>query len=248
MTTSGERDIDVALVEARGDDEHGERTVRIERGPSGPVVVDDEPRHGQAGDGVARPPCAHCRGTGRALTKNDLLREMLAVAGLRPVEDVKQADGFVVEFYRRFLESDAGKPWADKLGPVFPEDLVAAGVDEEASAGRLQREKLLAGLVRALADYDPDLWERSPQVRERYDEFLRAAGRSHTGFVRRSDGTVRGPAKPEEYDEVEQILGAMCVTGLGERWRPEYGPVLHEAYVYAKVEMLWAQQHPEQGR
>lgn len=183
-----------------------------------------------------RPTCEHCRGTGRQLSTNDLLHEML---GFLPTDDAVAMDEFVAEFYRRFLAEDAEKSPADRVAELFPADLVAASHDALDSAGKQQRDKLLTGVVQVLSDYDPEHPE-SEQMR-RLNVALGAYGRDHAAFLR-PDGTVRA-ATPDEYLQVRDVLHQMLREVVHGAWRREYTRVYLAAYHHAMTEMMYAAQH-----
>jgi len=183
--------------------------------------------------------CPTCRGAGTVPTVNDVIREML---GLLPT-DAATLDGFIVAGYQRVVAADEKKRPADKLGPLFPPDLISAVFGNPLSKGFRQREKLLTGLTTALRGYDPDGWEHDPGARQRHDRFLAKAGNSHREF-RYPDGTVRDGARPNEYLFIGEVVHDLLAETIGEEWRPEYGPAYWAGYWYAMVEMLYAQQHP----
>lgn len=184
-----------------------------------------------------RQPCMACRGTGRKLTTNDLLREMLS----HLPEDPGIMDAFVQEFYRRLTAADERKPLGLRLAPLFPADLVTAGPTEVDSKGKLQRDRLLRGLVEILTTFDPE--HPDSEAMQILNTHLGIMGRSHTNFLR-PDGSERD-ATPDEYLEVRDILFSLLRDGLGGKWRLEYGPALLAAYHYAMVEMMHVAQHSD---
>lgn len=167
--------------------------------------------------------CPTCKGLGHMQrTVSELLRESIA---LIPPDGGQTV---IREFYRRLLTA------APDLAPLFPPDLITAAVDDTASPGRLQRDRLLQALA-ALAE----LYGTSPADRQRLDTALRAYGRSHAAFTR-PDGTVRG-ATVEEYLVVKQALMDTLHTAARDAWLAEYDSAWAEAYDYAMVVMLHEQ-------
>jgi hemoglobin-like flavoprotein len=167
--------------------------------------------------------CPTCKGLGHMeRTTSELLRESIA---LIPADGGQQV---ITEFYRRLLTA------APDLGALFPPDLITAAVDDTASPGRLQRDRLLQALA-ALAD----LYGTSAADRQRLDTALRAYGRSHAAFAR-PDGTVRG-ATVEEYLVVKQALMDTLHTAARDAWLTEYDSAWAEAYDYAMIVMLHEQ-------
>lgn len=162
----------------------------------------------------ARDTCPHCRGTGKTLTTNDLLRESIELVG-------DGGDSVVREFYRRLLET------APSLAPLFPADLLAADTTKG------QRDKLLQALVALANLYDPG----RPEQMEVLDTHLAAFGRSHAAFAR-PDGSVCG-ATLDEYAAVKTVLFGTLHDFAGDAWRGEYDGAWSEAYDYAAGAMLF---------
>lgn len=167
--------------------------------------------------------CPTCKGLGHMpRTVSELLRESIA---LIPPDGGQQV---IREFYRRLLTA------APDLAALFPPDLITAAVDDTASPGRMQRDKLLQALA-ALAE----LYGTSSSDRQRLDTALRAYGRSHAAFAR-PDGTTKG-ATIEEYLAVKQALMDTLHTAAGDAWLPGYDDAWAEAYDYAMIVMLHEQ-------
>lgn len=174
-----------------------------------------------------RDACPHCRGTGKTLTTNDLLRESLELIG-------EHGDDVVREFYARLVDA------APDLAPLFPADLtdpLSAPLSPEDSqilrTGRGQRDKLLAALVALGQMYDPTL----PDQMEVLDTHLAAFGRSHARFAR-PDGTEQG-ATLAEYAAVKSVLFGTLSDFGGDLWLPAYTAAWSEAYDYAAGAMLF---------
>jgi hemoglobin-like flavoprotein len=168
-------------------------------------------------DKRARDLCPHCRGTGYALTKNDLLRESIGLLG-------DAGDEVMRLFYANLLEV------APELRPLFPLDLTEPG---SLGAGRIQRDKLLGALVAVSQTYDPD----RPDQMQILDNHLKSFGNSHAAFDR-GDGRVQG-ATLAEYTAVKVVLFNTLHDVAGEAWRSEYDDVWSEAYDYAAGAMLF---------
>lgn len=167
--------------------------------------------------------CPTCEGLGHMQrTVSELLRESIA---LIPPDGGQQV---IREFYRRLLTA------APDLAGLFPSDLITAAVDDTASPGRMQRDRLLQALA-ALAE----LYGTSPADRQRLDTALRSYGRSHAAFAR-PDGTTRG-ATVEEYLVVKQTLMDTLHTAAGPAWQAAYDDAWAEAYDYAMIVMLHEQ-------
>jgi hemoglobin-like flavoprotein len=168
-----------------------------------------------------RPDCPECRGTGKVLTKNDLLRESIALLG-------DAGDDVVRVFYERLLDA------APELAQLFPGDLtVPASLVPPDSPGKLQRDKLLGALVAVSQTYDPE----RPEQMAILDTHLEAFGRSHAAF-HRPDGSVRG-ATLDEYHAVKVVLFGTLHDAAGEAWLPVYDDIWSEAYDYAAGAMLF---------
>lgn len=174
--------------------------------------------------------CPTCRGTGRQFTTTALLRASLELFPKTPAE----LDAFVAEFYRRLIARDESMPAGDRLGPLFPADLLTG--DALNSQGHRQRDMLLNALVALGLRYDPD---RPGSGNMRYlTAVLEKAGRDHSSFLR-PDGSQRG-ATPEEYLIVRDVLFGLLRGVFGERWLPEYDEAWSAAYRFAMDLMLRA--------
>lgn len=173
-----------------------------------------------------REDCPHCRGRGKRLTTNDLLRESIAL-----IEGSE--DAVVRTFYEHLLRA------APDLASLFPADLLdplsPAPIDAPDRTGRGQRDKLVAALAALAQSYDPG----NAEGMQILDTHLAAFGRSHAAFYRQ-DGSVRG-ATVTEYHYVKQILFATLHDAAGDAWLPEYDAAWDEAYEYAARHMLAAQ-------
>jgi hemoglobin-like flavoprotein len=179
------------------------------------VAAPDVPRAPMAfEDSLVRDLCPHCRGTGKVLTDNDLLRESLALLG-------DHGDAVVREFYINLFDL------APDLAALFPADLLR----EDTIKG--QRDKLLKALASLAQLYDP---ARSEQMGV-LDTHLQSFGRMHASF-NRPDGSVRG-ATLDEYHAVKVVLFNTLHAAAGEAWRPEYDDVWSQAYDYAAAAMLF---------
>jgi hypothetical protein len=187
-----------------------------------PTPVAEEPTRGT---GPERAKCDHCRGTGYELTTNDLIRESLALFPTDPVD----LDEFVREFYRRLVK--AGGPG---IAGLFPGDLVTADHTALDSKGKAQRDRLLAGILTAIGEYDP----ASPDRMDGRETHLGAYGRSHRSFVRPFGGSQG--ATMREYVVVGDVLMGLIHDAFGSRWRPEYDAAWAEAYEDTAVAMLAA--------
>jgi hemoglobin-like flavoprotein len=175
----------------------------------------------------ARTDCPHCRGTGKTLTTNDLLRESLELLG-------NAGDDVIREFYRRLLDA------APHLADLFPPDLLteiprpnAEGEVRTMHGGPQQRDKLLSALTALAQLYDPTRAEQMAVL----DTHLATFGRSHANFAR-PDGTVRG-ATLDEYQAVKVVLFGTLHDFAGAAWLSEYDDVWSEAYDYAAGAMLF---------
>jgi hemoglobin-like flavoprotein len=182
-----------------------------------PEVVEDPPA-ATTNSRMAMPTradCPHCRGTGKILTTNDLLRESIALVG-------DQGDDVVREFYRRLLDAAPG------LAELFPADLLA----EDTIKG--QRDKLLQALIALANLYDPENADQMGIL----DTHLAVFGRSHGTFYRASEGVTRG-ATLDEYQAVKVVLFG-TLRDFGEAlWLSEYDAAWSEAYDYAAGAMLF---------
>jgi hemoglobin-like flavoprotein len=168
---------------------------------------------------IERPDCPHCQGTGKVLTKNDLLRASLELLG----SDPHDLDRFVVAFYRQLFTH------APYLTAIFPADLAEPQADPH-GRGKGQRDKLLNALVALGTTYDPDDREAMKVL----DQHLALFGRSHSSFSF-PDG-VR-PPNLDEYRLVKVILFNLLHDVAGEAWLPEFDAVWSEAYDYAYRKM-----------
>lgn len=171
-----------------------------------PVPVDSDDRQD----------CPHCRGTGKVLSVNDLLRESIGLLD-------GNEDAVIREFYARLLTA------APDLAPLFPRDLLAEDEIDH------QRDRLLAAIVALAKHYDPD----NDEAMATLDTALASYGRAHSAF-RRPDGTVRG-ATLEEYVAVKSTLFGTLHDAAGAAWLDEYDGPWSEAYDYAAIRMLSAQ-------
>lgn len=188
------------------------------------VSVDTERAERSERPDQVREVCDHCRGTGRVLTKSDLIRESLTLFPTDPVH----LDEFVREFYRRLLAA------APALARLFPPDLVDADHTALESAGKAQRDRLLQAILVAVGEYDPEDPARMAALRTH----LAAYGRSHRAFAR-PGGTVQH-ATMEEYVLVGKILMTLVHDVMGPLWRQEWDGPWAEAYEHAAVMMLHA--------
>lgn len=184
----------------------------------------------------AREACVHCEGRGYVPGVNDLLNESLALLG-------DQGDEVIRAFYSRLFMV------APEVASLFPADITEAlspaiepaeplHPDRAAklTAGRQQRDRLLAALV-ALADlYDPSNAEKMGRL----DAALERFGRAHAAFVRK-DGTIKG-ATWEEYGAVKDALFTTLVRTAQDAWKAEYTEAWSLAYDYAAAGMVSAQQ------
>jgi hemoglobin-like flavoprotein len=182
-----------------------------------PEVVEDPPAATTNSRMAApsRADCPHCRGTGKTLTTNDLLRESVALIG-------QHGDDVVREFYHRLLDVAPG------LAELFPSDLLG----DDALKG--QRDKLLQALVALATLYDPENSEQMAIL----DTHLATFGRSHGSFYRASEGVTRG-ATLDEYQAVKVVLFG-TLHDFGEAlWLSEYDTAWSAAYDYAAGAMLF---------
>jgi hemoglobin-like flavoprotein len=170
----------------------------------------------QPADSDDRQDCPHCRGTGKVLSVNDLLRESIGLLD-------GNEDAVIREFYARLLTA------APDLAPLFPRDLLAEDEIDH------QRDRLLAAIVALAKHYDPD----NDEAMATLDTALASYGRAHSAF-RRPDGSVRG-ATLEEYVAVKSTLFSTLHDAAGAAWLDEYDGPWSEAYDYAAIRMLSAQ-------
>lgn len=164
-----------------------------------------------------RQDCQHCRGTGKVLTTNDLLRESIGLLG-------DQGDEVMRVFYVNLLDT------VPYLARLFPADLTSHTAD---GAGKMQRDKLLGALIAVSQTYDPD----RPEQMQILDTHLQSFGRSHAAFDR-GNGKVQG-ATLAEYNAVKVVLFNTLHDVAGDAWLPEYDDVWSEAYDYAAGGMLF---------
>lgn len=166
-----------------------------------------------------RADCPHCQGTGKVLTKSDLLRASLRLLGTDP----RGHDAFVAEFYSRLF----GR--AEYLTAIFPPDLADPDSDPQ-GRGKAQRDKLLAAVLALGSTYDPS----DRKAMEVLDQHLAMFGRSHSAF-HFSDGAR--PPTIQEYALVKDVLMGLFHDATGDAWRPEYDAAWSEAYDYAYRKM-----------
>ena len=166
-----------------------------------------------------RPDCPHCRGTGKVLTTNDLLRASLELLG----DDPGVHNEFTAEFYGRLFDA------APYLAKLFPPDLRHAGSDPD-GRGKAQRDKLLSALIALGTSYEPE----NPEAMEVLNRHLATFGRSHAAFDF-PDG-VRPPSL-DEYRLVKVVLFNLLHDVAGDRWIPEFDAVWSEAYDHAYRKM-----------
>jgi hemoglobin-like flavoprotein len=166
-----------------------------------------------------RPDCPHCRGTGKVLTTNDLLRASLELLG----DDPAVHNEFTAEFYDRLFDA------APYLAKLFPPDLRHAGSDPD-GRGKAQRDKLLSALLALGTSYEPE----NPEAMEVLNTHLASYGRKHAAFDF-PDG-VRPPSL-DEYRLVKIVLFNLLHDVAGDRWIPEFDAVWSEAYDHAYRKM-----------
>jgi hemoglobin-like flavoprotein len=187
--------------------------------PREPEQDESQPLQAAAYATPDREDCPHCQGTGKVLTKNDLLRASLALLGDNPA----QLDAFVVEFYSQlFLH-------APYLTSIFPSDLRDPDAKPD-GRGKGQRDKLLNALIALGTAYNPD----DRKAMEVLDEHLGTFGRSHASFD--FPGGARSPSL-DEYRLVKVILFNLLHDVTGDKWLPEFDAVWSEAYDYAYRKM-----------
>lgn len=170
-----------------------------------------------------REACAHCFGTGRAMTVSDLLQKSLELLGTDPAVH----DEAVARFYGKLFAGRRGAA----LAPLFPKDLLRPDSD---GAGKAQRDKLLAALLAVGQTYIPD----NPRAMEVLDTHLATYGRSHAAF-HRPDGTVSG-ATVLEYAAVWDALIGVLETLPG--WDARFTAAWEQAYDYSVKKMIAAQE------
>jgi hemoglobin-like flavoprotein len=211
------------------------------------ITNTDAPVHGHTADSTGartdeaptdvlddRADCEHCRGTGKALRTSDWLAASLT---LFPTESPEKMDSIIAEFYRRLVAADEGKDLGDRVAPLFPADLTTGPALN--SKGNRQRDMLLHAIVSLVENFDPDHLN-SANMRQLV-EILRKEGRNHAAFER-PDGTVRGVTRAE-YEEVGAVLMTMLREVFADLWLPQFDAGWVEAYEFAMIEMLHAQQH-----
>lgn len=181
--------------------------------------------------------CLACKGTGHVTrTVNDLLRETV---GMIPVDG---GDQVIREFYRRLLAyviTDEDDNVVDRVGqrlaPLFPRDLLTAAVDDSASPGALQRDRLLGALVSV-----SELYGGNDEDMERLNDWIGSWGNAHSAFAR-PDGSVEG-ATEAEYDVVINVfLGLLRDALTDSGYTPAHEQAWRLALRHVKIGMLWTQ-------
>lgn len=165
--------------------------------------------------------CTGCFGTGYVMSVSDLLRMSLGLLGDNPAKHHELIAGF----YARLLTA------APELVPLFPPDLT----DPTSSAdGKIQRDRLLSGLIAVGQMYDPDHPDAEPM--QVLCKELERLGRSHAAF-QRPDGRVRG-ATVREYNSVGDLLLSTLGGAVGPAWVTAVNEAWDEAYDFAARGMI----------
>lgn len=170
-------------------------------------------------DSDDRPDCPHCRGTGKVLTVNDLLRESI---GLLEGNE----DPVIRTFYEHLLRV------APDLAYIFPADLIDPLSTGE---GRGQRDLLVHALVDVANDFQPGNQEAMERLKRKAEIW----GQRHSAF-HWQDGSVSG-ATLEHYKAVKDTLFATLLDAAGDAWRPEYTKAWSRAYDKVAGWMMGAQ-------
>ncbi len=187
-----------------------------------------------------RKDCADCAGRGFVmLTTAQVLTAFRALTG--ELAGTETGHAIVAKFYDRLLAADASKRPADRLAPLFPNDLITAAHSDTESAGREQRERLLAGIDALAKFYVPG----NLNSMDRLDTAAAAFGRAHSAF-KRPGSEVRG-ASLAEYAAVQSILFNTLADVLGDGTWGAFEPAWREAYDYFATKMMEAQ-HAEEIR
>lgn len=184
-----------------------------------PLATDLRAAESRPLDSDDRPDCPHCRGTGKVLTVNDLLRESIALLS-------GNEDPVIRTFYDHLLHA------APELAFIFPRDLLDPMSTGE---GRGQRDLLVHALVDVANDFDPSDRDAMARLKVKAE----AWGFRHSAF-RWEDGSVSG-ATIEHYKAVKDVLFATLHDAAGLAWIPAYDKVWSRAYDKIAGWMLAAQ-------